>query len=111
MIWNRCEITMNPRVTALTSLLLLLLSTVSWRLAKAETEVWWSDHNETQSFLENELVGTLPVVTAVTSAIPKQPSFSCPIDCLCQNAVSVDCRGTDISNVTNFLLQEPIIKL
>ena len=88
------------------SSLLIILSTTTWRLADAESQVWWPNQNETQPLLENGLVGILPAETAVT----KQP-FSCPIDCLCQNSVSVDCRGTDISNITNLLLEESVTKL
>ena len=106
MIWKRLK-TMSPIV--LVSSLLFFVSTTTWRSADAETQVWWSDQNETQALFENGLVGMLPADTAVTKR-PRKP-FSCPLDCLCQNPTSVDCRGTDISNITNLLLQESVIKL
>lgn len=42
-----------------------------------------------------------------SAAVP----FVCPSDCVCKNALTVDCRGSGVANITNFLYRQPVTKL
>lgn len=72
---------------------------------------WTAQTNEETT----DLVLTLPTVTSVPTTVhpfhPTASSSSCPVDCVCKNSETVDCRGAGIRNVSNFLANHRVTKL
>lgn len=91
----------------------LLIAPSMVALSPAPQFDWTVDTNgETSTTDVVSDVLTLPVVTLSTSTVqPFHPTASCPVDCVCKNSETVDCRGAGIKNVTNFLANHRVTKL
>lgn len=53
----------------------------------------------------------LLVALLILSAGASIGNVTCPADCACKGPLSVDCRGSSVSDVTGFLFERPIAKL
>lgn len=89
--------------------LILPLMVVRSSPAPAPEFDWTSiDIDRTESTISAE-----SSTTAVTSTAKpgRHQLLSCPRDCVCKNSETVDCRGSGIRNVTNFLANQHVTKL
>jgi len=76
-------------------------------------------HNRTKMW--SSLLTLLLLCTALADAteatpassadVTAAPEFVCPLDCICKNAESVDCRGAGIRNISRLLRHRSVIKL
>ena len=108
--------TSSRHVTSSCLLLLLLVPQMTALASPAAQQLrdWTPGVEQTNS--ETTTIDAEADAKNVTDRQPPEPPHArpivpCPVDCLCKNSETVDCRGAGIRNVSNFLSNQRVTKL
>ena len=104
----------NGISSALLLLCLCLFYVLSGSLVSPAPESDWNVDNISDA--RTDVIAEESTTVATSAPTIKQPQrhsivVSCPVDCVCKNSETVDCRGAGIRNVSSFPANQHVTKL